>query len=567
MSGKKSSVLVLAALTVIIAGTAGAVVYFQSRLVKLTARESMSRLPAETIAAAYISGETNDWSQLQQFGTAAGRETIGQWLKQLESQAIGDAQISVAQDILPWVGNLTVAMLPPASDLSSQPPETTPVPLTEESNVVMLVGIKNKLRAWNFARKFESRPGVKTEKIPYNGVTISKTGTDQSNATYSVVLDDYLAVAADRRSLEKVIDTVASGVALDDGETAAKLLAQSEPISNSLAHLYIFNPAATTAALQEFSGEANPVRVQYFENAVVSVGLDEVGLRVKSTIAIPNGSLPPAPNPQNLAPRFPSDTVALMVGTGISQFWANVVAASAQDANVASQVQMLRSLFKSYGNFDVDKDIFGWMDGDYAVGAILPQPGSLSQPGVLMLLESSRQDAALAAVKKLEAFARSALPVEMKAQESVVSIGEYEQLPITQWTIAGQGMILGGYGWLDKEKMLFAFSGQPPSLSLFSSLGSRSAALPEKSGNMADLTTSPNFQSTVNSLPSPNQGYFYLDMARIFAQISPMLKSGNPISPIGLALSESVSAIGATTIIPDPETVQLEAIIALQRQN
>lgn len=559
MFGKKSWVLVLAGLTVIMAGTAGAVVYFQSRFVKLTAAESISLLPAETIAAAYISGDTEDWSPLQQFGEAANRETIGQWLKQLEAQAVGDGQISVAQDILPWVGNVTVAILPPA-----QPPAGASTALAQQSNLVMLVGIKNKLRAWNFARKFQSRPGVKTEKIPYNGVTISKTGTDQSNATYSVVLNDYLAVAADRQSIEKVIDTVQSGTALDDNETAAKLLAKSETINRALAHLYIFNPAATTEALQEFTGQTTPVRVQYFENALTSISLDEVGLRFHSTFEIPAGSLPPGTNPQNLAQRFPVDTAALMVGNGISKFWSTVVALSANDANVAAQLQTVRSAFRTYGNFDVDKEIFGWMDGDYAVGAILPA-GSLSQPGMLMLFETSNQDAALAAVKKLETFARSALPVELKVQESVSRIGD-ERIPVTQWTLAGQGMILGGYGWLDKEKMLFAFSGQLPSLSLLKSGEAQGAALPEKSNSMS-LTASPTFQATVNSLTSPNQGYFYLDVARIFAQISPMLKSSNQIPPVGLALLESVNSLAVTTVVPDPETVQVEGTIGLRATN
>ncbi|WP_199249277.1 DUF3352 domain-containing protein [[Phormidium] sp. ETS-05] len=557
MSGKKSWVLVLAGLTVIMAGGAGAAVYFQSRFVKLTVRDSISQLPAHTIAAAYVSGDTEDWSQLQQFGEAANRDTIGLWLKQLEVQAVGDGQISVAQDILPWVGNVTVAMLPP-----QQPPSGVSTALAQQSNLVMLVGIKNKLRAWNFARKFQSRPGVKTEKIPYNGLTISKTGTDQSNATYTVVWSDYLAVAADRQSIEQVIDAVQSGTALDDNETAVKLLAKSEAIPQSLAHLYIFNPAATTTALQEFTGQAAPRNVQYFENAVASISLDGGGLRIKSSFEIPAGSLPPGANPQNLHSAFPMDTAALMVGNGISKFWSTVVAVSARDADVAAQLQTVRSAFKSYGNFDVDKEIFGWMDGDYAVGAILPE-GGMSQPGMLMLFETSGQAAAIAAMKKLETFARSALPVELKVQESVSSIGN-DRIPMTQWTLAGQGMILGGYGWIEKEKMLFAFTGQMPSLSWLGSADEK--GLPEKSGDNRSLSASPNFQATVNSLTSPNQGYFYLDVARIFGQVGPMLRSSNQIPPVGLALLESINALAATTVIPDPETVQVEAIIALQRQ-
>ncbi|GAB4279287.1 MAG: hypothetical protein Fur0025_06430 [Oscillatoriaceae cyanobacterium] len=558
MSGKKSWVLVLAGLTVIMAGGAGAAVYFQSRFVKLTVRDSISRLPVETIAAAYVSGETEDWSQLQQFGEAANRETIGLWLKQLEELAVGDSQISVVQDILPWVANVTVAMLPP-----ERPPSGVSTALTQQSNLVMLVGIKNKLRAWNFARKFQSRPGVKTEKIPYNGLTISKTGTDQSNATYTVVKGDYLAVAADRQSIEQVIDTIQSGTALDDNETAVKLIAKNEANPLSLAHLYIFNPAATLQALQEFTGQTTPLRVQYFENAVASISLDGGGVRIKSSFEIPAGSLPPGANPQNLYSDFPVDTAALMVGNGISKFWSTVVAVSASDANVAAQLQTVRSVFKSYGNFDADKEIFGWMDGDYAVGAILPKPGSLSQPGMLMLFETTNRDAALAAMKKLETFARSALPVELKVQESVSSIGD-DRIPMTQWTLAGQGMILGGYGWIEKEKMLFAFTGQMPSLSWLGSADKK--GLPEKSGDNRSLSASPNFQATVNSLTSPNQGYFYLDVARIFGQVGPMLRSSNQIPPVGFALLESVNALAATTVIPDPETVQVEAIIALQRQ-
>ena len=74
-------------------------------------------------------------------------------------------------------------------------------------NLLMVVGIKNKLEALRFVTKLKGEEESRVIKREYQGVTIREI-TDESGKTFNLaILGDYLAIAPIAEVVEDAIDT------------------------------------------------------------------------------------------------------------------------------------------------------------------------------------------------------------------------------------------------------------------------------------------------------------------------------------------------------------------------
>ncbi|OZH51354.1 hypothetical protein AFK68_31625, partial [Hydrocoleum sp. CS-953] len=74
-------------------------------------------------------------------------------------------------------------------------------------NILMVVGIKNKLEALRFVSKLKGEDESKVIKREYQGVTIREV-TDDTGKTFNLaILGDYLAIAPIAAAVEDAIDT------------------------------------------------------------------------------------------------------------------------------------------------------------------------------------------------------------------------------------------------------------------------------------------------------------------------------------------------------------------------
>ncbi len=138
-------------------------------------------VPDEALIATFISTDSQAWSQLQQFGTPEAQKLVAKGVQDFNQQILTESNIDYEKDIKPWVGSVMVAVLP---SNPVKPAQATPQ-LAQEPDVLLVVGIKDKVSALNFANKLQADKGIKSKEIVYKGQKITETiGKVQATALY-----------------------------------------------------------------------------------------------------------------------------------------------------------------------------------------------------------------------------------------------------------------------------------------------------------------------------------------------------------------------------------------------
>lgn len=548
-----------------LAGAAGAYIYLQGIGRQLTPVDSAKIVPKDTMLAAYIDTDSQNWQRLQQFGSPEFQTAIAKSFESLEKGIFSQKELNYQTDLKPWVGDVMLALLPPLSDnnskLNQASPNATAAPESKtstnpqgnaEENVLLVVGIQNPLRAWLFQRDFQSKTQLKLEEFEYKGVKISQSIIGENPPNYSAVLGKHLLLAEQQKVLEKAIDSYQNSASLATSSEGIELLKKWQEIKNPVLQVYLPNSTILTQGWPGNMSE-NPrlsetaAGIKY---AVVSAGIEPDGIRIKA-IAKVDPELIPKPalreNQTGLLHRFPSETIALINGKGLKSYWAMVVEQVSIDPVMANNLTAMKTAFKANTNLDLDRDIFSWMDGEFALGIMPSNQGILAQIGFggVMLLETSDRPLAEATMKKIDQTFATKFPL------LEVGAKTYEKLPVTEWKVKSQDIVLGGYGWLEPNLLLIAL-GQP-----MISLMSQPIAAP--------LNTSQNFLAIAGLLPTPNQSYFYLNMEQLMTIVNRApLPPGNQISPDVLAVLNSIQGIGVTSIRPAAEITQMDMLVALK---
>ncbi|UNU25580.1 DUF3352 domain-containing protein [Microcoleus vaginatus] len=543
MPAKKSKLLIAA--STVAAGSAAVYFYFQGLSQQVSnPQDSAKIVPDEAMMAAFISPNPQALAQLQRFGTPGAQKLIGQGLKGFQEQSLAGTQIDFDRDLKPWLGGVMVALLPPDAATNTEPPK-----------LLVVVSVKNKISAWNFANKLKSQPGATTQESEYKGVKIFEIA-EPTGKRYSVaLLNDQLVMAPLKKPVELAIDTFKGEPSLATQQSTTKFFAESAGVKNPIATVYI---ADYPAAIEQLKANL-PADIQLpwtvlsqfkqVKSMVAGIGADSEGLRVK-TIA----QLDPKfvqPNPQfasKLLPRFPDETIALVGGKGIDKIWSQVTAEAQDSPEVDRGVQQVRNSFKRL-DLDADREVFGWMNGEFAIGAIGSNQGILSQLGLgaAMIFETSDRPAAEATLKKLDAIAKSN-PTVSVAPRTV------EGKEVTEWQIPQQGTLFG-HGWLNENSVFVAFGG--PLVDVITSTPPQ------------PLSSSASFQAIATSLPRANQGYFYIDMEKTMSWANQYLLAVQPnlVSPAAAELLNSLRGVSVATASTQPTTAQLEMLFALKSNN
>ncbi|HIK06914.1 MAG TPA: DUF3352 domain-containing protein [Trichormus sp. M33_DOE_039] len=509
---------------------------------------SAKLVPSSALMATYITTDPQAWAKLQQFGTPEAQKLVSKGLEDFNKSVLSDNNISYEKDIQPWVGGVMVAVLPP------NPPQSNSsgTQVQPEPQILMVAGIRDKLSALNFANKLKGQKGVKIKESDYKGEKITESSNEgNSKATYSAVLNNsYLVFSPEKPVIEKAIDTFKGQPSFATKDGASAVLAKGVDVKNSLAQIYIpdyagmiqqivaANPQATTLTPQTLK------QLQQVKSMVAAVGVDDSGVRLK---AIAN--LDPEKNkfqyqnsPAKIVGQFPTDTFALITGQGISQSWKTIVEQSNDYPEFKQGLEQARSQLKT-ANFDLDKDIFGWMDGEFAWGAIPSDQGILASVGFggAMLFDTSDRQTAEATLAKLDNLA--------KAQSINVATRSIGGKNVTEWQIPQQGALFA-HGWLDQDTVFLAVGGPV------------AEALANKNQT---LETSESFKTITSSLQKPNGGYFYLDMDKTMSLVNRFAnQSQQPIPPEASAILSSIRGVGVTAISPDKSTSQIEMLLALK---
>ncbi|MEH2279152.1 MAG: DUF3352 domain-containing protein [Nostoc sp.] len=539
---------------VVVAGSIAAYTYFKGPSGGSSdALGSAKVVPSTALMATYITTDSQGWAKLQQFGTPEAQKLVAKSLEDFNKQIFSGSNVSYEKDIKPWAGSVMIAVLPPNPVKSAQlnvPSGAPNVPtnLQQEPNILMVVGIKDKLSALNFANKLKSEKGVKFQESDYQGQKIIET-TENGKPTYSVALNNsHLVLAPQKQAVEKAIDTFKGQSSFASKEGASTILNKGVDVKNSLAQIYVPDYAGMVQQLAAASPQAKQLppqalaQLKQIKSVVAGVGVDDAGVRVK-VIA----NLDPQLNkfqyqssPGNIVGQFPTDTFALVSGNGISRSWEALVEQSKDYPEMKQALEQVRGQLK-FVNIDLDKDIFGWMNGEFAFGAIPSNQGVLATVGFggALVFDTSDRKTAEATLTKLDTLAKN--------QQINVANRNIGGKDVTEWQIPRQGALLA-HGWLDQDTVFVALGGP---------IADAVADRKNLSLDNGDV-----FKAVTGSLQRPNGGYLYLDMDK--TKTVPLINSFVSSNADTITILNSIRGIGFTAISPDKSTSELEMLLALK---
>ncbi|MEA5619352.1 DUF3352 domain-containing protein [Cronbergia sp. UHCC 0137] len=504
-------------------------------------------VPSTALMATYVNTDSQSWAKLKQFGTSQAQELMTKGLQDLNQEVFSESQISYEQDIQPWIGGVMIAVLPPNP---TKPVQTNP---SQESNILLVVGIKDKVNALNFANKLKGLKTVKIQESDYKGEKIIES-QGKGKPTYTVVLNNsHLLLAPERKAVEQAIDTFKGGDSFAGKVGANEILGAGVDVKNSLAQIYIPDYANTVQQLAGLSSQSRQLppstlkQMQQVKSLVAAVGVDDGGLRLKAIANLdPELSKFQYQNtPANIVGQFPTETFALVSGQGISESWKTITEQSQEYPEIKQGIELARGQLK-FVNIDLDQDIFSWMNGEFAVGAIESKQGVLANVGfgLGLVFDTSDRATATNTFSKLDEIA--------KQQSLTVAQRKIGDKDVTEWQIPQQGALVA-HGWLDQDTVFLALG------------GAIADSIADRKGESLNNTDS--FKVVTGSLQKPNGGYFYLDMDKTKSLIEKFATQGSPLPPEAEAVLSSIRGFGVTVNSPNKSTSQMEMFLALKSGN
>ncbi|MEM9273173.1 MAG: DUF3352 domain-containing protein [Cyanobacteria bacterium P01_F01_bin.143] len=541
MSSNKFRIAKLSMMAIAIAIVGGCFIYakgwhqliFAKKLTPITGAEL---IPDEAIMTSFISTDIDNWQKLQQVGLPSLDKLFKDQLPEIEAD-LADLEINYQQDIQPWIGNSLIALIP--TEDSSQN--------IEELHSLAIIGIKDPLKAINFLKKMQAQSDVTVESTTYKGQSITTSTDATGKILHTALLGNKLAIAQEINILEIVIDTYQGEPSLISSDKTKEIFQQKSNINNSLAQVYFPNYARIMAAgLQDSELSENTREIfQGIESFSLGIGTEDNKIKVQlltkldpEIIASNNTK-----TPGKVVTQLPEKTLAFVNSQGINDVWSELSVIASQEPELKSNLDGLRQSTKFITGLDLDRDIFAWMDGEFAL-AIVPSshsniPGLNMGLGGALLVETSDRGTAQNTINQLDTKFQQSFGIASQK----INQGKSEAI---QWSIPDSNLALSS-GWVDKNNLLFAF-GNKDIKSLYDS-------------RKSPLTKNPKFQEIAKNLPKKNLGYFYLDIEPIMQKMGPFLLRQDPTFYDAVSVLNSIKAIGGTSTMTDQETSQTDMII------
>ena len=442
----------------------------------------------------------------------------------------GDSDINYQKDIAPWLGGMSVALLPSQdAGIDLQP--------------VAILGIKNKFQAWRFFSRQEQLMESDIEKKKYKKISVYKVPRYDLWATN---FDNYLIISKSEKGIQAIIDTYKGEPALTDLESY-----NNQP-KNPI--FYVHLPQYDRFLLKVIedaypnldSDKLSKLQLGKFNSMTMNLSIEDYGLNVKTTVnldektAIKQNKLELISD--DLLAQIPQETILMVSGGNLDKIWQNIKAERKNIPELDQLINKAQSFVFNWLNLDLEKNFFSWLDGQFAFAI-----SSISNTEVKgnLLLESSNKSQGNITINKLTNMTKK-LP-RLKIDEK-----EVKGIQVTEVNKFGQNIL--SYGWLNQNNFLLAFGHDFKDIINLSQRNS--------------LLNNDTFKLTTQSLPSENYGYFYVDLQKIIAST----KSINPnvftnVTPEAQAFSKSLKAIAITSSAPNPNTAQLDINLSLEKSN
>ncbi len=507
----------------------------------------VNMIPQDALLTLSISTDQAQWQQVREFGTAQTQAELDKNLVQWRDRLLTSNGYNYQQDIQPWVGKeVTIAVVSPQSNTPI--PNSTPNPPAasiKQQSVLMVLPINNLARAKELLEKPKSLKQGKWINRTYKGVEIEiRQGVPSQN--YSVTLLDgrFLVVTDNPKATERAIDTY------QDGASVAAIAGYKEAMgkiqaSQPFVQLYVNIPAAARVAAAN-SAQPSPQVAQFQENQglATTMNLEPEGIRFKSISWLkPNSAQKYTVENKagSMQSRLPVQTLMMLSSGNLQRLWQDYVQ-GASNPLTPMPPQNFRAGVQSLTGLDWEHDLLGWMNGEFSLSLIPSAPIGTSPENfalsLVLMVQTSDRSRAEKSFQKLD----QVMSRQYQFQVQQAQVGGQQ---VVNW-IAPYGTLSATHGWLDGD-VAFLTLGAP--------VANQIVPKPQTT-----LASTEQFQKTVPSEPSPNNGQFFVDVDRA-VKTFPLPQ----LSPEQLPWIEAMRSIGVTTAVSDEHSIRYDIFVWLKK--
>ncbi|MDJ1168050.1 DUF3352 domain-containing protein [Roseofilum sp. BLCC_M154] len=545
-SQKKLGVLAIAG--IIILGATGSLAYwlFIGRTqVPKNMQLGANVVPQNSLMTISLSTNERQWENLRSFGTANTQAAFDQSLVQLRDQFQIQTKLDYLKDIQPWVGQeVTWAYLAPEIAEEETQSEEERVVMLQEPSWVMIVPIANPLKAKEISGKLVNQ---ELTKRTYKDIEIQETPPDAEVVFSSTVLEGrYLVISSAPEATDRVIDTF-KGKASVASTPGYKNALEQLGSSSALARVYVNIPEATRVAA---ANSVRPIAPEELEKMETNQGLAATvevvsnGLLFKGITWLSNQAdqkLTTDSLGLDLGTYMPSDTLFMLTGSNFNQVWNQYTTGVEGNPLAPLNPQGLKQGLLDTTGLNLEEDLLKWMDGEFAI-AMIPanQAGSPIPFGFAVMVNTGDRETADQTFTTLDGVMKDKYQMQINSE----TVGETE---ITQWQLPF-GIVDISRAWLSDDLVMMTFG---------AAIANRLITPPE-----TPLASSEAFKTSIPTGLSPQSGYFYADMERLFNQNLPL-----PIimPPNQDNLFKAFDSIGLTSAITSPRTTRYDLLVRLKK--
>lgn len=468
--------------------------------------------PADAPLVGLINTKTETWESLNRFQLFhLVQQSISQFLPK-------GTNLDYLKEVQSWVGDeIAIGFMPKVGNTRA----------TLQSNFVAITPIRNesgfksfldpllkdkqrvKVREYQGATIFEIITAPTKKPIPSN---TKKLPISDENYLAVATFPGYVALSLNPKPIEQLIDSKSRNQ-LTIAENPQFQAFTRQNRDGVLFSMYQ-NPAKYLALVKDFANDPNlsvplpalqalkPEQFQKYAGINSTIRLQPEGLRLQAkTFFNKSGTadIKLVNKPDAIVSKMPAATYSAFTGSNISLQWQTIVNLFSTTSETKKGLADFRNFIKSSTGLDLDRDIISWMDGEYGFFMFPTKGGlfSLISPnfnlGIGLAIKTSNRSAA---EKTLDKF--KLLLTNIGVGEIVVKDTNIKGQPVTSWDSKVASKSLFAYSWIDENTLIFT-----------SGLGAINDLVPKP---QVPLSSTYNFSTATNSLPYPNEGYFYVNM-------------------------------------------------------
>lgn len=467
----------------------------------------------------------------QVFATPAERSRSHAEFEQIKKSLLANTGLDYSRDIQPWIGDeITLAITAPDFDRDRKNGQQT--------GFLLALSSQNSDRSQQFLDSYWQKQSIATKSVQfeqYKGVKLTYKESPKINQK-SQPVSPLNRLSLPISSLPSSFATALISDSSDSENIHNFVLFANNPkvlrdaIDNvQVANLNLQNTPEYQKALQQLNQgrialafanipqpETDKKPQLSLNSLAVAVGVNRRGLVAQTALVTSreNTVIPTLSEPVQALQYIPSASPFAVASTDLSNFWTDFSSAMSTNPEVSKLADRTLADIQTAWGINLPQDIFNWVKGEYALAVL---PGASNSDWIFAAETSADSQKAIA---RLDEIARS----------KEYSIGSFtlRNQKITAWT---QLTTNPNYGKENKRKSAIETEakGVRATVGKYEIFTTSVEAMDEalKAAETGSLVANQDFQTSIEPLPTSNDGYFYLDWPssrRIWEKQIPLLR-------------------------------------------